>query len=316
MPNKSFLHDHKQFKDLIQIVSSNLNIVPQLVEKDYWIMHCLWGMQQNLSFELKGGTSLSKGFKIIDRFSEDLDIRIEPPAKMDVKCGKNHTKPAHIESRRKFFEWIQKEIKISGIISVERDTTHVVDEQLRNNGIRLNYKSHFPSLSGIKDGVLLEVGFDDTSPNHATTVSSWALDHAAKEKVPFQDTRAIEVKCYCIEYTFVEKLQTVSTKFRKQQESGAMPTNFMRHYYDIHQLLEQSEVQKFIGTPAYEERKKLRFRTGDTLKISDNEAFLLKDAATRKLYAAEYKKTASLYYKGQVPFEEILARISKYLACL
>ena len=51
-----------------------------LVEKDYWIMHCLWGLQaQGFQFELKGGTSLSKGFGVIHRFSEDIDIRIEPP---------------------------------------------------------------------------------------------------------------------------------------------------------------------------------------------------------------------------------------------
>ncbi|MEA2882414.1 MAG: hypothetical protein QOH32_1670, partial [Bradyrhizobium sp.] len=42
--------------------------------KDYWIMHSLYGLQKlGLIFELKGGTSLSKGFKIIDRFSEDID---------------------------------------------------------------------------------------------------------------------------------------------------------------------------------------------------------------------------------------------------
>lgn len=315
MAKHPFLHDHEQFKDLIKIVSGKLNIVPQLVEKDYWIMHCLWGMQQNLEFELKGGTSLSKGFCVIDRFSEDLDIRIEPPAKMDVKCGKNHTKDAHIESRRKYFEWIKDEIKIPGIVSVVRDTTYD-DAILRNGGIRLHYKSHFPALGGVKDGILLEVGFDDTTPNKAVTISSWAHDHAAGENVPFQDSRAVDVKCYCIEYTFVEKLQTVSTKFRKQQESGTFPTNFMRHYYDIHQLLAQPEVQKYIGTKEYEERKKVRFRSGDNLKISENEAFILSDGATKKLYEGEYKKTASLYYKGQVPFDEILGRIRENITRL
>ncbi|NUM89021.1 MAG: nucleotidyl transferase AbiEii/AbiGii toxin family protein [Bdellovibrionales bacterium] len=315
MAKKPFLHDHEQFKDLIQIVSDKLKIVPQLVEKDYWIMHCLWGMQQNLEFELKGGTSLSKGFRVVDRFSEDLDIRIEPPAKMDVKCGKNHDKPAHIESRRKYFDWIKDEIKIPGIVSVVRDTTYD-DAILRNGGIRLHYKSHFPALAGVKDGILLEVGFDDTTPNKAVTISSWAQDHAASEKVPFQDTRAVNVKCYNIEYTFVEKLQTVSTKFRKQQESGTFPTNFMRHYYDIHQLLAQPEVQKYIGTDEYEARKKVRFRSGDNLKISENEAFLLSDGATKELYEGEYKKTASLYYKGQVPFDDILARIKQHIDSL
>ena len=53
-----------------------------------------------MTFELKGGTSLSKGFQIIDRFSEDIDIRIEPPAGQNVKTGRNQTKPAHRQSRR------------------------------------------------------------------------------------------------------------------------------------------------------------------------------------------------------------------------
>lgn len=67
MTEYPFLHEHQQFKDLIQIVSDKLNVVPQLVEKDYWTMHSLWGMQQNMVFELKGGSSWSKGFQVIDR---------------------------------------------------------------------------------------------------------------------------------------------------------------------------------------------------------------------------------------------------------
>jgi hypothetical protein len=35
-------------------------------------------------------------------FTEDIDVRIEPPEGMDVKTGKNHTKPAHIKSRADF----------------------------------------------------------------------------------------------------------------------------------------------------------------------------------------------------------------------
>ena len=314
MSAEPFLHDHKDFKSLLMIVSDKRSIVPQLVAKDYWIMHCLWGMQQqqNLSFELKGGTSLSKGFGVIDRFSEDIDIRIEPPAELKVMCGKNHDKDNHIESRRRFFEWVKDTIRIPGIVSVVRDTAHD-DTMCRSGGIRMYYTSHFPPLADAKDGILLEVGFDDTTPNHAVTISSWAYDHAANEKVPCHDNRAIDVKCYRIEYTFVEKLQAVSTKFRKQQETGNFPPNFMRHYYDIYQLLECPEVQKFIGTPEYKVRKEQRFPPSDNRNIKGNEAFLFSDPATRKHYVDQYQKTKNLYYKGQVPFDEILARIAKHI---
>jgi predicted nucleotidyltransferase component of viral defense system len=67
------LHDIPDFHDLIAVTARARRIDPGLVEKDYWIMHALWGLQQlGLTFELKGGTSLSKGYGLIHRFSEDI----------------------------------------------------------------------------------------------------------------------------------------------------------------------------------------------------------------------------------------------------
>ena len=54
-----YLHNHNDFSALINIIAEESNILPYLVEKDYWIMHVLYGLkQQNFQFELKGGTSL------------------------------------------------------------------------------------------------------------------------------------------------------------------------------------------------------------------------------------------------------------------
>jgi len=147
-----YLHNHHQFADLIRIVAQEKGIDPALVEKDYWIMHCLYGLQQlGLTFQLKGGTSLSKGFKCIDRFSEDIDILIEPPADRDVKTGPNHDKAAHIESRRKFYDWLANEkIRIGGFERVERDTTFDNDK-LTSAGIRLFYPTHVAAMKGLKE---------------------------------------------------------------------------------------------------------------------------------------------------------------------
>lgn len=61
MPRNRYLHELDNFSELLRIVSDESGIVPQLVEKDYWIMHCLFGLtQQGFQFELKGGTSLLK----------------------------------------------------------------------------------------------------------------------------------------------------------------------------------------------------------------------------------------------------------------
>jgi hypothetical protein len=97
---RDLLHNHPEFADLIRIVAEEKGIDPALVEKDYWIMHCLCGLQElGFTFQLKGGTSLSKGHKIIGRFSEDIDILIAPFPGQDVKIGKNQNSAAQIKTR-------------------------------------------------------------------------------------------------------------------------------------------------------------------------------------------------------------------------
>jgi hypothetical protein len=289
------LHNHPQFADLIRIVAQERSIDPALAEKDYWVMHCLYGLQQlRLMFELKGGTSLSKGYQIINRFSEDIDIRIEPPAGLDVKTGRNQNSPAHVQSRREFYGWFAQTIRINGIERVERDTAFD-DRLLRSAGIRLIYKTLVPAMADLKVGVLLEVGFDDVTPNTAKDISSWLYDHAS-DRVAVIDNRAKAVPCYHPGYTFVEKLQTVSTKFRLQQTTQDRPIDFIRHYYDVYSLLQRIEVTSFIGTEAYKAHKAKRFRHGDNPNISQNEAFTLSDEANRRLYAKAYEDTRALYY--------------------
>jgi hypothetical protein len=308
-----FLHQLPIFAVLVEQLAQSLNVDPYLIEKDYWLMHCLWGLQkQGWQFELKGGTSLSKGHAIIERFSEDIDIRFEPPPEKALKTGRNHDKPAHMLARREFFDWLASEIKIPGLLGVRREPDFD-DASYRNGGIILGYPVTKPSLPGIKDGILLEVGFDVTAPNAPRTISSWTLDAALNAKLSVIDNRAIDIPCYAMGYTFVEKLQTVSTKYRKQQETGNFGKNFLRHYYDIYCLLGQDEVQAFIGTPDYHAHKQLRFPNADNQHIASNDAFLLSDPAVRTLYETKYRETAALYYAGQVPFPEILKRLTRYL---
>lgn len=116
-------------------------------------------------------------------------------------------------------------------------------------------------------------------PNHPVTISSWAFDAARSAGVRIHDNRAVDVLCYLPTYTFVEKLQTVSTKYRLHKTGEAFPANFMRHYYDIYCLLTLPEIQAFIGTPAYEERKVQRFRSGNELVAAKTRLFCWK---TRK----------------------------------
>lgn len=310
-----YLHNHKEFSALLRIVGRELGIESGLVEKDYWIMHVLYGLkQQGYEFELKGGTSLSKGYGIIHRFSEDIDIHIKPPAEMAINENPNNNKPNNIQKRKAFYDWLAKDIKINGIVSVVRDEAFDDQRQYRSGGIRLNYESVSDAVDGVKEGILLEAGFDTVTPNNPLTISSWAYDKAIQMKVDIIDNRAVNIACYHIGYTFVEKLQTIATKFRQEQEDGEERQNLMRQYYDVFSLLGDKQVQAFITTAEYQEHKIARFPPKDyAIPIAGNEAFLLNDPELRERFKERYKKTAALYYKGQPDFDEMMTEIGKWV---
>jgi hypothetical protein len=96
-------------------------------------------------------------------------------------------------------------------------------------------------------------------------------------------------------------------KFRKEQETGEENPNYMRQYYDVSRLLLRADVQAFIGTREYQDHKAERIRGKDKeVPLAESEALLLSDPRLREKFAVRYGKTASLYYKGQPPFEDLL----------
>jgi Nucleotidyl transferase AbiEii toxin, Type IV TA system len=160
------------------------------------------------------------------------------------------------------------------------------------------------------------VGFDNVTPNNHVTISSWAYDKAVQNAtIDIIDNRALNIACYHPGFTFVEKLQTIATKFRKEQkENAAVQPNYMRQYYDVYSLLDNSQVTDLIGTPEYEAHKKNRFPPEDyAIPIAENEAFILSNHALRDSFRKRYLSTKSLYYNGQPTLDEMLVRINEYI---
>ena len=91
----------------------------------------------------------------------------------------------------------------------------------------------------------------------------------------------------------------------------------MRHYYDVYCLLQNDQVQAFIGTTLYIEHKKRRFPSVDLqTPLSENEALIMSDTNKRSIYQKEYERRASLYYQGQSPFDQVLDVIQQNLSRL
>ncbi len=222
-----YLHHHPQFSQLISILEEEMDILPGMIEKDYWIMHCLYGLKkQGYQFQLKGGTSLSKGFGLIDRFSEDIDMHINPPAELGINENPNNQNEKNIQKKKDYYDQLAKEIKIDGMIEIRRDTDFDDKKRYNSGGIRLIYQQKTQSIDGVKEGILLEAGYDTVAPNTPVTISSWAYERAKNTPgIEIIDNRAIDILCYDHRYTFVEKLQTIATKFRKEMETDEVVTN-------------------------------------------------------------------------------------------
>jgi hypothetical protein len=165
---------------------------------------------------------------------------------------------------------------------------------------------------GVKDGILLEVDFDTVAPNRQCNISSWAYERAAAAGIDkLAGNRAMSVACYEPGYTLVEKLQTISTKYRKHRKTAACPrtscdtTIMSTACWGTSRSRSSSGRQLISSFPAAEDKD-----------IAKNEAFVLSDEAVRATYASAYAETSALYYQGQPPFADLLARIKEYAPTL
>lgn len=309
-----YLHEHKDFEDLIINYGRRHNIKPSQVEKDYWVMHFLHKLNQEFELRFKGGTSLSKGFGLIERFSEDLDIQIEAPAGMEVRSIKNKSKSA-VESRKNFFSHIMERCNFDGVIEVREDPTFADPKgEYRNIGIMLIYKTYFEGDPTLKPGVLLEVGFAKVEPAEPRDITSWVFEEAraALGEGVLIDNRAMGVLCYKPGYTLIEKLSALSGKHLKFLKNGKMEKNFMRHFYDVACLLGDAEVQKFIGTDEYYTYKAVAFKNKGNANIAENEAFNPPEDV-RKVYRKELETKTSLYYGEKPVFDKIIDTIQSHI---
>lgn len=246
-----------------------------------------------------------------------IDIHIKTD--FGFKTEGKEDKPAVKEARKAFYDKLADEISIDGIVTVERDHEFDDPDKYRSGGIRLHYISHTAALEGLKEGILLEAGFDTVTPNQPFDISSWVLDYVKllEEPLNYIDNTAKAVLCYHPGYTLVEKLQTIVNKFRKDSGNMEKPRNFLRQYYDVYCLLKHPDVLKFIGTQEYEAHKAVRFRGADKeIPLSEHPALLLPNKKLRSIFEKQYKSSSKLYYKDQPDFEVVLAGIQEYINLL
>jgi hypothetical protein len=223
--------------------NSNVNRDVILLEKDIWIcwaLEHLFKMPNRLPMAFKGGTSLSKAFKVISRFSEDVDITIDYKAfncedPFSDGLSKAKIKNISFELRSMLTQHI-KEIIIPyfGKVIIEQFDKNPPTVVLGNDDetLYLNYLSVVEQKSGyITDSVRLEFGGRNiTIPNDVWTIKTDISEHINNLLFP-----EAEVTVLSAEKTFWEKITLIH--YACNRSSLKKDANrISRHWYDISRL--------------------------------------------------------------------------------
>lgn len=235
----NFVHDDPEFDALLRIVAGKRRLAPGLVEKDYWVTHTLWALQvAGFDVWFKGGTSLSKGFNLIQRFSEDLDLKVEPgrvEGLSPVSNWKSKGTGATAE-RKAHFEKLGTILSIPGA-DVRLDEENV-DKTWRSANYRVIYPGrHLADLGVMRRFVQLEVGSARVTPFEPRDMTSFLHEELATSRqiAGFDDNRPRAVRCVHPLVTLLEKLDALHHRFPNDQLAAA---TFVRHFEDAAHIIE------------------------------------------------------------------------------
>jgi predicted nucleotidyltransferase component of viral defense system len=297
----AYASDLPDFRDLLRATAANRHLSLALVEKDYFAMRALRRLASSLSgkFVFKGGTSLSKGWGIIHRFSEDLDVLFHRSGISGNEVRRRLKNARELVKEDSIFTWIESEEQSGN----------------KNRTSFFTYQTCSESPGILRPRIQLESGCrGEPQPHESRTVTSFVTEHALALNLRelANDLSPFSVECLHFTRTFVEKLFAIHDLFLRRQIHEKM-----RHYYDVYCLLGLGEIQDFIGTREYgiycdevcdfvhDEFPEACIP--DALRFSASPAFEASKMASLK---ADYQKEVELIFDVAPSFEQIIERIA------
>ncbi len=218
----TYLHnDVKAFEDAIMLTYKQIGLMPQAIEKDYYVTMLLQLLAQEIPYIVfKSGTSLSKCHKVIQRFSEDIDITIDT---LLTQGQKKKVKQAIVNSAN----------ELDMTINNLEDTRSRRDY----NRYSINYNSVLPLTSHeLYPTVLLETSYTAISfPTVVLPVHSYIGNMLENESPNLLNNFKLSpfcMKVQSIERTLADKIFAICDYYLQDNV-----TRHSRHLYDIYKLL-------------------------------------------------------------------------------
>ncbi len=306
--------------DYVVAAATNLGISELIVEKDLWVV---WMLEQLFTlspqlgpFTFKGGTSLSKGFNAIQRFSEDIDISIDR-ARLGYPDDAYFYSAGSAKETRRRVEEIRGTVRAYTMDNILPALRTRVAQELRGSwaldidaegSLRFRYPTAQRGEIGyVRPDVLIEFGHADSWPAQDVAVTPY-LDRLDAV------SGAIDVRVLDPRRTFWEKA-TILHEIAHRYETIGFPQRYSRHYYDL-AVLSRSDigaeairntnllaaVARFKNVFFYSGRARYDLAKPGTLR-------LMFPAYRREVIAADYGEMRPMLFGDVLSFDEVCLRI-------
>lgn len=292
---RMYLHkeDRELFKDMIQYVSEKANVREDIIEKDYYVTLLLLELSQiDYPVVFKGGTSLSKAYKVIDRFSEDIDI----------------TFTEHLgEARRKKLKYKVMQ-PISEKLGLTISNWEYIESDKNLNQYIFSYESVVDDVDDkIPSAVIIETSLMSYSfPTNVCEISNYLYEYlkdiqheVLKEcyLLPFK------MRVQSLERTLIDKIFAICDYYLLNSAKKNA-----RHLYDIYKL------QNFINIDdeflqLVKEVRMHRLSLGDTIAPAACYDINIKQLALEicesDFYKQDYEATTVFMISDQIEYETV-----------
>ncbi|MEQ3506962.1 nucleotidyl transferase AbiEii/AbiGii toxin family protein [Enterococcus cecorum] len=310
---------------VIQNTSEKLNLSTAIIEKDFWVCVVLRYLFSEFKYKnhivFKGGTSLSKVYGIIDRFSEDIDLALNWEL---IGYGKNEPYEKRSNTKQaKFNEMLNTDTKLFlkdvflpilvadfAKLLPNKQFRFYIDE-LDGQTICFDYPKKY-SDTAILQVIRLEIGcLAEPIP-----ASMYKIKPYISEAYPNIFSDQFEV--YTVECirTFYEKITILHREANRV--NGNYPMRYSRHYYDVYKLLKHSMMDESLENievlfKVVDFKKKFypcnwakydEIKQGNIKLIPSNEAI--------SVFESDFQQMKQMIFRQQLNFNQILDLIKKY----
>ena len=311
------LHTNKQlFEDAVIATAQRFNIPEIYVEKDYWVTVALFAIFHSPIAEeavFKGGTALSKCHKLIQRFSEDVDMVV-----LNDKGESGNKLKSKLKAITDAVNLIMPEVEIEGItnkLGMIRKTAHQYNKQ--------NFQGTFGQ---VREQIIIEATWlGSSNPFIISEVNCYITEMMnATEQFELIDQYAMQpfaVKVLSKERTLCEKIMSL-VRFSQTANPYEDLANKVRHIYDIHLMLKHNEINTFLASTDFETLL-LNVKNDDIISFKNNNEWLENHPSTAIIFSnpadtwnrikTTYRTTFKELVIGELPNEDELIATLKQI---